>query len=252
MEDVEEAEYNIEDAEREQEEGEVGAEDEAEEAEAGGGEVEEEEGEDDGEAANETANAAQDLLEVEPGGDDEDGGDWSDGDAEGPPLPDIPPQHFDHPPWPPLPRKRLLGTGGPPAIRRKKKASPQAVRPPLDVPGRLVSVGEAIKFILPEDQGGERRGGVMSATVLHTAKTVQKRYPNDYNIRTQDRVDMSIQLTAMQGWWVFRRGRWYPGNHPDPPPPDSYPEHDDGSSGEDQDEEVNAQGEGGAAGGAQH
>ena len=89
-------------------------------------------------------------------------------------------------------------------------------------------VGEAIKFLLPEHQGGERRGGVMSATVLHTAKTVQKKYPNDYNVRTQDHINMSVQLTATPNWWVFRRGRWHVGNHPDTPPPDVYP--DDRSS----------------------
>ena len=134
--------------------------------------------------------------------------------------------------------------------RRRKKASPQAVRPPLDLPGRLVSVGEAIKFLLPEHQGGERRGGVMSATVLHTAKTVQRRYPTDYNVRTQDHVNMSVRLTAEPGWWVFRRGRWHAGNHPDTPPPDVYPEEEEVS--DDEDQGGDAHGEGGAAGGAQH
>ena len=91
----------------------------------------------------------------------------------------------------------------------------------------------------------------MSATVLHTAKTVQTRYPNDYNVRTQDHITMSVQLTATQGWWVFRRGHWYPGNHPDPPPPDVYPEEvEEVSDGEDRGGD--AHGEGGAAGGAQH
>ena len=71
----------------------------------------------------------------------------------------------------------------------------------------------------------------MSATVLHTPKTVQSRYPTSYNIRTQDRVDMSIVLTSMMGWWVFRRGRWYSGEHPDPPTPDQYPEEDEEEHG---------------------
>ena len=89
----------------------------------------------------------------------------------------------------------------------------------------------------------------MSGTVLHTAKTVQKRYPTDYNIRTQDRIDMSVQLTAMQGWWVFRRGQWYSGDDPHKPPPDAYPDDDELSDGE---QDGDAHEEGGAAGGAQH
>ena len=175
-------------------------------------------------------------------------GAWDD-DDEGPgvpPPPNIQPEDFEHPPWPPAPRCRLLGIGGAPAPRRRKKASPKAVRPNLDIAGRALSVGEAIKFRLPEDQGGARRGGVMSATVLHMAKTMQSRYPRSYNIRTQDRVDMSITLDYNTAWWVFRRGQWYPGDHPDPPPPDAYPEED----GDDQ--EAPGGDEGGAAGGAQH
>ena len=90
----------------------------------------------------------------------------------------------------------------------------------------------------------------MSATVLHTPKTVQSRYPNSYNIRTQDRIDMSINLTADQGWWVFRSGRWYAGNHPHPPPPDIYPE--EGEEDADGDQQDHAPQADGAAGGAQY
>ena len=216
--------------------------------EAGGGDVEE-----GGVGAEDEVEGAEapDLHNDQEGEDGEDhqGGDWEEEGVDEPPLPNIRPQDFDHPPWPPRPRQRLLGIGGPPAARRRKKASPQAVRPPLDLAGRLVSVGEAIKFILPEGHGGDRRGGVMSATVLHTPKTVQSRYPDSYNIRTQDRIDMSINLTAVQGWWVFRNGRWYAGNHPHPPPPDIYPEEDDADGG---DREDHAPQDDGAAGGAQH
>ena len=155
------------------------------------------------------------------------------------------PEDLEHPPWPPAPRCRLLGVGGPPAPRRKKKASPRAIRPTLDIVGRVLSVGEAIKFRLPEDQGGARRGGIMSATVLHMAKTQQAKYPRDYNIRTQDRVDMSIRLDYNTAWWVFRRGQWYAGDHPNPPPPDMYPGE------EDEEEQAPGEEEGGAAGGAQ-
>ena len=90
----------------------------------------------------------------------------------------------------------------------------------------------------------------MSATVLHTAKTVQRRYPTDYNVRTQDHINMSVRLTEAPGWWVFRRGRWHAGNHPETPPPDVYPEEEEVS--DDEDQGGDAHGEGGAAGGAQH
>lgn len=85
----------------------------------------------------------------------------------------------------------------------------------------------------------------MSATVLHMAKTQQAKYPRDYNIRTQDRVDMSIRLDYNTAWWVFRQGQWYAGDHPNPPPPDMYPGE------EDEEEQAPGEEEGGAAGGAQ-
>ena len=89
----------------------------------------------------------------------------------------------------------------------------------------------------------------MSATVLHMKKKTQSLYPRSYNIRTQDRVDMSIELDYHTAWWVFRRGQWYPGDHPDPPPPDFYPEEND-EEGEDGGEAPGGEDKG-AAGGAQ-
>ena len=139
--------------------------------------------------------------------------------APGPPPPDpnLPPQAFPFPPWPPAPRQRLGATS----------ATPKRGRPPkggLDIVGRAVYEGEAIKYLLPENQGGERRGGVMSATVLHMAKSEQRKWPRWYNVRTQDRVDLSIELNVTKTWWVFRSGRWYPGDHPRMPPPDAVQE----------------------------
>ena len=175
-------------------------------------------------------------------------GEAQDGDgAPVQPPPEFLPENLQHPPWPPEPRRRLLGIGGPPTPRRRKKASPKAIRPSLDIAGRAVSVGEAIKFRLPEGQGGTRRGGIMSATVLHMPKTTQSLYPRSYNIRTQDRVDMSITLDYHTAWWVFRRGQWYPGDHPNPPPPDAYP----GEDGDEEEEEAPGGDVAGAAGGAQ-
>ena len=60
----------------------------------------------------------------------------------------------------------------------------------------------------------------MSATVLHMSKKDQGKWPRSYNIRTQDRVDMSVELDFTKIWWVFRGGFWYPGDHPNMPPPD--------------------------------
>ena len=82
-------------------------------------------------------------------------------------------------------------------------------------------------------------------------KTFEKNFSAAvHNIRTQDRIDMSINLTADQGWWVFRSGRWYAGNHPHPPPPDIYPE--EGEEDADGDQQDHAPQADGAAGGAQY
>ena len=190
------------------------------------------------------------VEEVGEGDDEEEAQQAQDEVLAGPPeqldAVDIQPEDAEHPPWPPVPRQRLLGIGGPPAPRRRKRASPDAIRPTLDIAGRLVSVGEAIKFRLPDEQGGARRGGIMSATVLHMAKKVQALYPTSYNIRTQDRVDMSVTLDHHTAWWVFRGGHWYPGDHPNPPLPDHYPEED--ATGDE--DEPDAPGGGDAAGAA--
>ena len=134
-----------------------------------------------------------------------------------PPDPNLPPQAILFPPWPPEPRRRLGATSATPKRGRPQKGGP-------DIVGRAVTEGEAIKYLLPENQGGERRGGVMSATVLHMAKSEQRKWPRWYNVRTQDRVDISIELNVTKTWWVFRSGRWYPGDHPRMPPPDALQE----------------------------
>ena len=90
----------------------------------------------------------------------------------------------------------------------------------MDIPGRLVKVGESIKFRIPEDKGGERRRGVMSAIVVNMTKAQQTAYPNFYNIRTQDAVTMSAELQP-DNFWVWRSNKWYPGNHPEIPEPDA-------------------------------
>ena len=133
-------------------------------------------------------------------------------DPEHPPAdPRLPPEALPFPPWPPAPRRRLHGTSA--TQRRGRKAVN------LDIAGRVASAGEAIKFKLPEGQGGDRRGGIMSATILHMSKKDQGKWPRSYNIRTQDRVDMSVELDFAKLWWVFRAGSWYPGDQicwPDP------------------------------------
>ena len=127
---------------------------------------------------------------------------------------DVPPESLEHPPWPPAPRRRLLGVSGRP-MKRKTEAGLQA----MDIPGRLVKIGESIKFRIPEDKGGERRKGVMSAIVVNMTRAQQVAYPDFYNVRTQDAISMSVQLQP-ENFWVWRREKWYPGNHPDLPEPD--------------------------------
>ena len=127
---------------------------------------------------------------------------------------EVPPESLEHPPWPPAPRRRLLGVSGRP-MKRKTEAGLQA----MDIPGRLVKIGESIKFRIPEDKGGERRKGVMSAIIVNMTRAQQVAYPDFYNVRTQDAISMSVQLQP-ENFWVWRREKWYPGNHPDLPEPD--------------------------------
>ena len=99
-----------------------------------------------------------------------------------------------------------------------KKKSEKALES-MDIPSRLVKVGESIKFRLPEDRGGERRRGVMSAIVLNMSRAQQTTYPDFYNVRSQDAVIMSVQLNP-DNFWVWRGEKWYHGNHPELPEPD--------------------------------
>ena len=127
---------------------------------------------------------------------------------------DLPPESFEYPPWPPAPRRRLLGVSGRPMKKKSEKALES-----MDIPSRLVKVGESIKFRLPEDRGGERRRGVMSAIVLNMSRAQQTTYPDFYNVRSQDAVIMSVQLNP-DNFWVWRGEKWYHGNHPELPEPD--------------------------------
>ena len=127
---------------------------------------------------------------------------------------EVPPESHEHPPWPPAPRRRLLGISGRP-MKRKSEAGLQA----MDIPGRLVKIGESIKFRIPPDKGGERRKGVMSAIIVNMTRAKQVAHPEFYNVRTQDALTMSAKLHP-DNFWVWRGGKWYPGNHPELPEPD--------------------------------
>ena len=100
-------------------------------------------------------------------------------------------------------------------MKRKSEAKVQA----MDIPGRLVKIGESIKFRIPDDRGGERRRGVMSAIVVNMSRTQQEAFPDYYNLRTQDAITMSARLQP-DNFWVWRREKWYPGDHPQLPEPD--------------------------------
>ena len=128
---------------------------------------------------------------------------------------EILPEAFEYPPWPPAPRRRLLGLSGKP-MKPKTEAGLQA----MDIPGRLVKVGESIKFRIPQDKGGERRRGIMSAVIVNMTRAQQTANPGYYNIRTQDAVTMSAELQP-DNFWVWRSNKWYPANHPELPEPDA-------------------------------
>ena len=72
-------------------------------------------------------------------------------------------------------------------------------------------LGESIKFRIPEGQGGERRIGVMSATIVNMTRAQQAAYPDFYNVRTQDAITMYAQPSNFRVW---RSQKWYPDNHP--------------------------------------
>ena len=141
---------------------------------------------------------------------------------------DLPPEAHEFPPWPPAPRRRLLGISGRP-MKRKSEAKVQA----MDIPGRLVKIGESIKFRIPDDRGGERRRGVMSAIVVNMSRTQQEAFPDYYNLRTQDAITMSARLQP-DNFWVWRREKWYPGDHPQLPEPDGIDMPSPPRDGEDQ------------------
>ena len=141
---------------------------------------------------------------------------------------DLPPEAHEYPPWPPAPRRRLLGISGRP-MKKKSEAKVQA----MDIPGRLVKIGESIKFRIPEDRGGERRRGVMSAIVVNMSRAQQEAFPDYYNLRTQDAITMSARLQP-DNFWVWRSEKWYPGDHPQLPEPDGIDIPSPPRDGEDQ------------------
>ena len=78
------------------------------------------------------------------------------------------PESFEYPSWPTATRHWLLGLSGIP-VKKKLERTLQS----LDIPGRLVTIGESIKFRLPEDKAGEsfslRGEGELWVTQWHPA-----------------------------------------------------------------------------------
>ena len=80
-------------------------------------------------------------------------------------------------------------------MKRKSEAGLHA----MDIPGRLVKVGESIKFRIPPDKGGERRKGVMSAIIDGSLRYVSSSFAEEnHQIWLQVNFEITVVISEDQ------------------------------------------------------
>ena len=119
-------------------------------------------------------------------------------------------------------RHRTEGTSAPgrEVHRRPRVTNKVVVRPrtAADIPGRLVTEHEVIRYIVSRQ--GARNTVWQTATVVRMFRNLQMRSPTFYNVRTTAGVLCSKELLLEGGWQVWRRYKWWDPEDEDLPGPD--------------------------------
>ena len=96
----------------------------------------------------------------------------------------------------------------PPRPPRSAPAIPAPPRPPRDIPGRLLTRGDLIRYFTGYINTETQEEIWTTAVVIPMQMSLQRRYPNHYNVSNQDGSDCCLELLPGTKWEVRRNNTW--------------------------------------------
>ena len=96
----------------------------------------------------------------------------------------------------------------PPRPPRGAPAIPAPPRPSRDIPGRLLTRGDLIRYFTGYVNTETQEEIWSTAVVIQMEMSLQRRYPNHYNIANEDGTDCCLEILPGMKWEVRRNNRW--------------------------------------------
>ena len=81
-------------------------------------------------------------------------------------------------------------------------------RPPRDIPGRLVSHGDLIKYFTGYIDTESQEEIWLTAVVMKMQMSEQRKHPNHYNVANEEGSNFSLELLPGEKWAVRKNNRW--------------------------------------------
>ena len=96
----------------------------------------------------------------------------------------------------------------PPRPLRSAPTTLAPPRPPRDIPGRLVTHGDLIKYFSGYIDTESQEEIWLTAVVMKMQMSEQRKYPNHYNVANEEGFNFSLELLPGEKWAVRRNNRW--------------------------------------------
>ena len=96
----------------------------------------------------------------------------------------------------------------PPRPPRSAPAIPAPPRPSRDIPGRLLTRGDLIRYFTGYVNTETQEEIWTTAVVIPMQMSLQRRYPNHYNVANQDGSNCCLELLPGTKWEVRRNNAW--------------------------------------------
>ena len=100
------------------------------------------------------------------------------------------------------------GDSPPPRPPRSAPAIPAPPRPSRDIPGRLLTRGDLIRYFTGYINTETEEEIWSTAVVIHMEMSLQRRYPNHYNVANEDGSNCCLELLPGMKWEVRRNNAW--------------------------------------------
>ena len=101
-----------------------------------------------------------------------------------------------------------LDSNAPPVPPRSAPAIPVPPRPSRDIPGRLLTRGDLIRYFTGYINTETEEEIWSTAVVIHMEMSLQRRYPNHYNVASEDGSNCCLELLPGMKWEVRRNNTW--------------------------------------------